>query len=146
MSEKMIFCLGNGGSESKGKGYQKNLMVFNKSVSKEEYDKLIASLNENEIKIQLTKWVDENELKDSEKSDTTRQLGGKLKVFTYEEAWTNFWWESTQKQKDCILNIKQFDADIFKGITGIDIKVDLEVFEAIKKLEEKGYQVTRKTI
>jgi len=102
-------------------------MIFNTKVSDEEYSKTLNSLKENEIKIQLIKKIDDE-----------------LKVFDYQEAWANFWSDATQKQKDCILNIKQFDKNIFKGITGIDIEDDLVALEAIKMLESKGYKI-RKT-
>lgn len=122
MSEKMIFCLGDGRWENKGEGYQKNLRIFNQDVSEDEYNKTLSLLGDNEIKIQLTKWVDYKNLDKDDQTSTSKQLGGLLKVFTYEEAWKNFWDKATQEQKSVILDIPQFDNEIFKSITGIDVK------------------------
>lgn len=142
MSEKMIFCLGDGKWERKGEGYQKNLRVFNQDVSEDEYNSTLKLLRENQIKIQLTKWVDEEDLKDDEKSDLTKKIGGKLKVFSYEEAWATFWNEATQTQKNTILNLKWFNSEIFKGITGIDVTKQQPKEMTVKEISEAlGYEV-----
>ena len=144
MSEKMIFCLGDGRWESKGEGYQKNLRVFNQDVSETRYDEVKEILTDNQIKITLTKWTDYKELEKSEQTATAKQLGGLLKTFSYEDAWLNFWNEATREQKNCILDLPEFDADIFKKITGIDVKKrDSVAEEAIKLLESKGYKIVK---
>ena len=140
----MIFCLGDGRWESKGEGYQKNLRVFNQDVSETRYDEVKKILTDNQIKITLTKWTDYKELEKSEQTATAKQLGGLLKTFSYEDAWLNFWNEATRKQKNCILDLPEFDADIFKEITGIDVKKrDSVAEEAIKLLESKGYKIVK---
>jgi hypothetical protein len=126
MSEKMIFCLGEGKWKSEGIGYQQNHMIFNQKVTDEEYQSTLKLLRENDIKIQLTKWTEYKDLDKSEQTTTAKQIDGLLKTFTYQDAWANFWKEATQKQKDCITSIKQFDAEIFKGITGIDVEQEVE--------------------
>ena len=144
MSEKMIFCLGDGRWESKGEGYQKHLRVFNQDVSETRYDEVKEILTDNQIKITLTKWTDYKELEKSEQTATAKQLGGLLKTFSYEDAWLNFWNEATREQKNCILDLPEFDADIFKKITGIDVKKrDSVAEEAIKLLESKGYKIVK---
>ena len=144
MSEKMIFCLGDGRWESKGEGYQKHLRVFNQDVSETRYDEVKKILTDNQIKITLTKWTDYKELEKSEQTATAKQLGGLLKTFSYEDAWLNFWNEATREQKNCILDLPEFDADIFKEITGIDVKKrDSVAEEAIKLLESKGYKIVK---
>ena len=144
MSEKMIFCLGDGKYESNGEGYQKHLRVFNQDVSEARYDEVKEVITDNEIKITLTKWTDYDKLKKSEQTATAEQLGGLLKTFSYEDAWLNFWNEATPKQKNCILNLPEFDAGIFKEITGIDCsKKDSVAEEAIKLLESKGYKIVK---
>ena len=123
MSENMLFCLGEGRLESKGEGYQKNNRIFNKDVSEEEFKKTRNSLD---IKIKNTLWVDKKDMTDEEKENKSgwEQIGGFLKVFIYEDAWKNWWNEATQKQKDSIFNIPQFDSKIFLEITGIDVTED----------------------
>ena len=49
------------------------------------------------------------------------EMGGYLKTFSYEEAWKNFWDNASQKERNQILDIPQFDTEIFKKITGLDI-------------------------
>jgi len=121
MSENMIFCLGDGSTESSGIGFQQNNRIFNVKVTGEEIEKCRKILND--IKIYPTKWIDKKDMTEQEKKDVNgwRDMGGFLKRFDYKEAWANFWKSATQKQKNTILDIKQFDAEIFKNITGIDV-------------------------
>ena len=53
MSERMIFCLGNGRWERSGEGYQKNLRIFNVDVTEEEYNKVKSSLDTKNFKLPL---------------------------------------------------------------------------------------------
>ena len=116
----MIFCLGGGRWKGSGEGYQKNLRIFNKDVSEEEYQKVRKLLTENEIEVQLI----------------GKKYGG-LKVYSYEDAWRTFWNNASKTQKDCILNIEQFDSEIFKKITGIDAsKEDNKKQELLSKADE----------
>jgi len=115
----MIFCLGEGRFKSEGEGYQKNHRVFNKDVSDKEYKKIKDSLD---IKIKLTEWIKQDD-------------GGYLKVYEYEEAWRNWIEESTEEQRQAILDIPQFDEKIFKEITGL-IKKDLQGNKESKKKKE----------
>ena len=61
----------------------------------------------------------EQEKKDNPEFSTT---GGYLKTFTYEEAWANFWRDTTEENKQRILKLPNFDAEVFKDITGIDVE------------------------
>ena len=121
MSERMLFCLGEGKYETKGAGYQKNNQIFNTQVTPEEWDKAQSSLPE--IKIGLTKWVDKKDMSDDEKKNKSgwETTGGYLKRYSYEEAWATWWSEASKKDKDSILNLPHFNREIFKGITGIEI-------------------------
>lgn len=95
MSERMLFCLGEGGYESKGAGYQKNNQIFNVQVDKETWNEARASLG----------W---------------ETMGGCLKRTGYQDAWAAWWKEAKQSDKNKILELPHFNAEIFKGITGID--------------------------
>ena len=116
----MIFCLGEGKYESKGEGYQKNYRVFNKDVSEKEYEEIKKSLGV--IKIKLTEWIKQDD-------------GGELKVYKHEEVWKNWLKESTEEQRQAILDIPQFDEKIFKEITGLT-KKDLQGNKESKKKKE----------
>ena len=95
LSERMIFCDGDGKYVSNGQGYQKNNMVFNTQVTREEFDTIRSALPKIELK--------------------------NLNTLLYEESWALAWSETSQEDKDKIMSIPHFNAEIFKGITGIDI-------------------------
>ena len=122
MSEKMLFCLGDGKYQTSGNGYQKNNMIFNIKVSSDEFNKIKSSIPN--IKLPITKWINEKDMTDKEKREVSvwKEIGGYLKVLSYEDAWSIAWKEMSQKDRDSILNIPQFNAEIFEKITGIKIE------------------------
>jgi hypothetical protein len=72
----------------------------------------------------LNKWIPEADMTDEEKkSDPEFYVrGGYLKTYTWEEAWANYWRDSDDEEKQKVLNLPNFDAGIFKEITGIDVE------------------------
>ena len=119
MSERMIFCLGEGKYESKGEGFQKNNRIFNVQLTPKEFDEIKKSLPI--IKIPLTKWIDKKDMTAEEKENISswKEIGGYLKKNIYEEVWAIWWKEANQEDKDKILNCKYFNGEIFTKITGI---------------------------
>ena len=79
---------------------------------------------------------------EKESNSAYKDLGGYLKVNTYKEAWAIWWEEADKEDKNAILNIPQFDAEIFKGITGIDVnqedEVDITVDGKTKRISRKS--------
>ena len=71
----------------------------------------------------LNKWVSESNMTEEEKKNEPLFYvrGGYLKTYTWEEAWQNYWKDSDEEEKQKVLNLPNFDADIFKEITGIDV-------------------------
>lgn len=68
----------------------------------------------------LTEWIfytDEEKAADPEKL----KAGGYLKVYTYEEAWANWWANLSEKNRQTIQEIPNFDPEVFKDITGITV-------------------------
>ena len=68
----------------------------------------------------LTEWIwytDEEKAADPEKE----RKGGYLKVNTPEEAWAKWWADLTEDAKQTIQAMPNFDPEIFKDITGIEI-------------------------
>ena len=68
----------------------------------------------------LTEWVyytDEEKAADPEKE----RRGGYLKVNTYEEAWAKWWEALSEEDKQTIKDIPNFNPEIFKDITGIEV-------------------------
>ena len=73
----------------------------------------------------LTKWIyytEEEKLNDKEKA----LIGGYLKEYTYEEACANWWNSLDDEDKQTIMSIPNFNADIFKEITGIDVNNEVK--------------------
>ena len=51
----------------------------------------------------------------------TELMGGYLKTYTMKEAWANWWSKLTDENKEIIKQLPNFDSDVFKDITGIEI-------------------------
>ena len=135
----MLFCLGDGRSESKGEGYQKSFRVFNKQLTETEWNKVKSELPS--IELPLTKWIEKDDMTAQEKKDNSvwKEIGGYLKTCSYEEAWSNWWKDASQKDKNKILDIKYFDQKIFTEITGIkDVQSKPSLSGKVVKVELDG--------
>ena len=73
----------------------------------------------------LTDWIEYTDEEKAEDEDKAL-IGGYLKTYTMEEAWANWWDELTDENKEIIKSIPNFDAEIFKEITGIEVKKEVE--------------------
>lgn len=75
----------------------------------------------------LTLWIKEYDMTDEEKEKHTeyKATGGYLKELSYTEAWKNMWDYMTDKEKEAFTSLPNFDKDIFKTITGIDVEKDV---------------------
>ena len=68
----------------------------------------------------LTEWTEytkEEKAADPEKE----KIGGYLKTYSMEEAWANWWNKLSDENKAIIQQIPNFDKEVFKDITGIEI-------------------------
>ena len=89
-------------------------MIFNQQVEVSEYNKI-----NNLLPVIKLNFKDENGIS-----------------ISYQDAWANAWKIMTEEDKNKILSIPQFDADIFKAITGIEIvKPEGQVVEISKARE-----------
>ena len=70
-----------------------------------------------------TVWIDEENMtdKEAEENPDYEILGGYLKTFSDSEMWANMWNSITEEEKEEIKSLPNFDKDIFKEITGIEI-------------------------
>ena len=134
----MLFCLGDGKWESKGEGYQKNNRIFNKDVSKEVYDKAISSKPKFELPI--AKWVEPKDLPKDGQTETAKQIGGLLKTISYKDAWKEAWATASDKYKNWVKNLPNFDSEIFEKITGIKFSDSLIGQEATVEICGKKYK------
>lgn len=68
----------------------------------------------------LTEWIEYTA--EEKTADPQKELiGGYLRTYTMEEAWANWWDELDDKKREIIKEIPNFDPEIFKDITGIEV-------------------------
>ena len=102
------------------------------------------------FRFDLTEWISASEMTTEEKKkvDSWETTGGYLKVYDYKEAWRNAWDNATQEDKEKTLKLPNWDNEIFKDITGIDVEAELNkqddaTEEAMKLLKDKGYKIVK---
>jgi hypothetical protein len=66
---------------------------------------------------------------EKENNPNYENLGGYLKTYSYKEAWKKSWNEAKEKENwekeyNLLINLPNFDAEVFEEITGINIKED----------------------
>jgi hypothetical protein len=88
----------------------------------------------------LTKWIPEENMTDEEKEANPEYdiRKGYLKTFDYKEAWANFWKDTDEENRRKFLALPNFDANVFKDITGIDVLDTSDVIE----IEGKKYTIS----
>lgn len=74
----------------------------------------------------LTIWINKYDMTDEEKEKHLdyKVTGGYLKELGYTEAWRNMWEKINGTEKEVFTLLPNFDKDIFKTITGIDVEED----------------------
>jgi hypothetical protein len=75
--------------------------------------------------IPINKWVYKEDMTKEEKQEVSgwETVGGYLKTLDYKEACC-IWWQENPDRHDDFLSLPNFDANIFKEITGIDVNVN----------------------
>ena len=77
--------------------------------------------------VDITRWISEDDMTKEEKEEnegyTTTE--GYLKTIDYKEAWKIAWDEADQEDREKTLTLPNWDNDIFKEITGIDVEKEL---------------------
>jgi hypothetical protein len=73
--------------------------------------------------LNIAVWIPLANMTDDEKNENPKALvcKGYVKVFTYHEAWANLWKTLDDDQKNSFKTLPNFDSDIFKEITGIEL-------------------------
>ena len=99
-----------------------NIRIFNKpsgmsfeDFAVRDYFRALMSVN-----FKLTEWICYTK-EEVESDPKKREVGGYLKIYTMNEAWANWWNEMTPENKEIIKSIPNFDPEIFKDITGIEV-------------------------
>jgi hypothetical protein len=73
--------------------------------------------------LNIAVWIPLADMTDDEKNENPKAFvcEGYVKVFTYHEAWANLWNTLDDDQKNSFKTLPNFDSDIFKEITGIEL-------------------------
>ena len=97
-----------------------------------------------DIKLPLNVWVDKEDMTDDEKEDNSvyKEIGGFLRTLSYEDAWKKWWEDSKKSDREAITGLKYFDETIFKGITGIDVKKEINLVGTEVEVTIKGKKYT----
>ena len=112
-------CNGSGGvfctEEQTIRIFDKDTNMTLSEFRKSKYNRALRS-----VKLELTEWIEytEEEMKEDKNK---RLIGGYLKEYSYKEACANWWNELTEKNREIIMSIPNFDAAKFYEITGIKI-------------------------
>ena len=101
------------------------IMMFNKPTSwtHQTWYGSDARYYLNQIPRDVVRWIFESDMTDEEKENHPeyKTTGGYLKVLVETEC-AQMWWDNANEEvKQCILNLPNFNADIFKECTGIDV-------------------------
>ena len=98
------------------------ITVFNKPCSYKVWEK--APKPDFIFCVEPTRWISESQMTDAEKVQQPKfyVAGGYLKRITFKEAWSHAWSTATSSDKSRLLNLPNFDADVFMEISGIDVR------------------------
>jgi hypothetical protein len=94
--------------------------AFNKPCTIEEWDSTETPAF---IYFKLTEFVPRDVMTEQEKIDnpSCETTGGYLRVYDYQEAWRKAWSGATDEDKELLYALPNFDAEVFKEISGIDV-------------------------
>ena len=94
---------------------------------------------------QICYWIESSMMTDEEKKafPTHETTGGYIKKIEYKEAWSVFWRKTSESNKAKILALPNFDAAIFKTITGIDVGQNSEAKQKAKELRMKADELLK---
>ena len=87
-----------------------------------------ARLLLNQIPKNVVEWIYSEDMTEEEKTEnpTHETTGGYLKVLDESEC-AQFWWDGLRNgQKEIIMNIPNFNREIFEKVTGIKIETEIE--------------------
>jgi len=91
----------------------------------------------------LNQWIIEDNMTDEEKKSEPEfsVIGGYLKTIGYKEAWASFWKDTDEENRQKFLDLPNFDQEIFKEITGIDVEAKDEEMTLEQVCKELGRDV-----
>ena len=135
---------GNSGDRNSGifNTNEPKMRAFNKETDM-TYTEFRNKFGYKDIDFPLNVWVYASDMTDQEKKDHKgwEITNGYLKTLSYKEAWQEGWKNATQEQKDWYKSFPNFDAEIFKEITGIDVNEGNLIGETVEvKVKGRTYK------
>ena len=116
-------------SGNRNSGYfnsdEPNVRMFNKDTKFKRDDIQIPSW----CYFGLTVWVSHDTATDEEKKEHKQEIevcGGFLKTLEYQEAWKLAWDKASKEEHKKLLELPNWDNEVFKEITGIDAEKEIE--------------------
>ncbi len=105
------------------------VIMFNKLTDKDYGDIVFPDF----FYYTLAEWVYEADMRDKEKKAHPSYVttGGYLKSYNDKTAWRNSWDKADEEDRRKVLELPNFDNDIFKEISGIDAEKELNEEEEI---------------
>ncbi len=102
------------------------ILVFNKECNKKEWEKAVKPVFM--YFDVLNKFIYTCDMTDEEKENNPvyETLGGYLRKMTYKEAWNYSWNNANKENRKLVLKLPNFNNEVFKEITGIDVQKELE--------------------
>jgi hypothetical protein len=94
-------------------------MTMREFLNSKYYDAIISS------DFNLTEWICYTK-EEIEKDESKKLIGGYLKTYTYQEACKNWWNGMDDENKAIICSMPNFDANVFKEITGIEVTYNVD--------------------
>jgi hypothetical protein len=93
--------------------------IFNKPCKRSDWNN---SIKPNFLYFNLTEFISENKMTDSEKelNPDYKISGGYLKEYSYKEAFKKSWDNATKEDKDLLEKLPNFDWKVFTEISGIE--------------------------
>ena len=120
--------------------------AFNKPCTLNEWKN---AKKPNFLYFDLTEWVTKEKMSDKEKADNPsyKTTGGYLKVYDYKKAFQKAYNKASDEDKALLLKLPNFDAEVFKEISGIDVnakKTKTIVFDGKKiEISEESFDAFR---
>jgi hypothetical protein len=114
--------------------------AFNKPCTIEEWDSAETPAF---LYFGLIEWVTLSDMTEQEKIDnpSCEIIGGYSKPIDYKEAWRKAWNSATDEDKELLYALPNFDAEVFKEISGIDVNKEIKPMTVEEIEKELGCRI-----
>ena len=119
------------------------IRVFNKPCSRKEWEEADKP---SFLYFDLCVWVEEGDMTDEEKKayPQSHVRGGYLKTLGYKEAFQKSWDEADEEDRAKLFKLPNFDAEVFKEISGIDVTRKADCEGRVIEIDGIEYELKRK--